>query len=197
MVLWLAQLSRLDCLACEVTVISCCTYIIGANGLRPFENIFKYFGLGGDVGDEMLLCIGSWIGSSRELHSMKSSPRLAECDALRLQLQLIGTGEIDLRNTPLSVELNLRATMLSSTDLKSSRKTVSDAHLKTRVNLQYGLMPLLVVSFAALTTTSMSRKAIENAMQSNMTPKRVLIPISTHKLNPYVFLIAATSLQVV
>lgn len=95
------------------------------------------------------------------------------------------------------VELNLRATISSRTDLKSSRKMVSDAHLNTSANLQYGLIPLLVVSLAALTTTSVTRKTIENAMQSNMMPKRVLIRIKAHSLKPYVFLIELTSFHVV
>jgi hypothetical protein len=128
---------------------------------------------------------------------MKSSPRWAECDRLRPPPSLCEERATDPR-CPLVVEmLNLRATISSRTDLKSSRKTVSDAHLKTRANLQYGLMPLLAEIFAALITMSVDRKTIENAMQSNMIPKRVLIRTSAHRLYPYVFLIAATSFQVV
>jgi hypothetical protein len=95
------------------------------------------------------------------------------------------------------MELNFCATMSSRTDLKSSRKIVSDAHLKTSARRQYGLIPLLGIVLWKLTTKSVTRNIIDSAIHVNMTPKRLLIHISVHTLNPYVFLIARTSFTVV
>jgi len=89
---------------------------------------------------------------------------------------------IERRRPESSPEVNLRATISSRTDLKSSRKMVSDAHLKTRANRQYGLMPLLAVTFAALTATSVSRKTMESIMHASMTPNLLLIPTRVQRL---------------
>jgi hypothetical protein len=168
-----------------VIVVSDCTCIFGTDVLLSCANGLRYFDFGGvDDKDEMLVWTGLLKGSSSEVHSIKWSPRVSECDRLRPLPSRSCERTADPRCTPLPAELNLRATMSSSTDLKSSRNMVSDAHLKTSANLQYGFMPLLAVSLAALTTTSVSRKAIDVTMQSIMMPNRVLIRINAHSLNP-------------
>jgi hypothetical protein len=98
---------------------------------------------------------------------------------------------------PSPEELNFLATISSRTDLKSSRNIVSDAHLNTSANRQYGFIPLFALSLAALMTTSVSKKTMDNAMQSNMIPKRLLICTSARSLKLYVFLIELTSFHVV
>ena len=89
------------------------------------------------------------------------------------------------------------ARMLSSTDLKSSRKIVSDAHLKTRAKRQYGLIPESELFRNALMTTSVRRNAIEINMHASMTPKRGLILIRWRTLNIYVLEMISISFQVV
>lgn len=142
----------------------------------------------------MVVCTVLSNGCSSALQSMNSSPRLVDRERL---WPLPPDPVIEPCCAVRGPELILRATMPSRIDLKSSRKMVSDAHLNTSANRQYGLMPLLAVTRAALTATSVSRKTIDKNMQSNMIPKRVLILTSAMMLYPYVFLIASMSLYVV
>jgi len=136
------------------------------------------------------------MGFSRVLHSMNSGPWEVERERERLWALRPGPA-MDPRCTTSFEELNLCATMSSRTCLKSSKKIVSDAHLKTSANRQYGLIPLLAVTLAALTAMSVTRKTMDNSIQSNMTPNLLLIRTKDHTLKLYVFPIASISFQVV
>jgi hypothetical protein len=140
-----------------------------------FENGERNFGRGMVLGGS--LYDGKGSGGSRVLHSMNSS--LREVERERLWGPLPG---IELRRIESPTELNLRATISSRTDLKSSRKIVSDAHLNTSANRQYGLIPLLAVTFAALTAMSVSRKTMDKIMHANMTPNLLFMPTRVQRL---------------
>lgn len=160
-----------------VTVVSCRTCIFGTCLLSRGLKGLRYFARPARSGEEM------WVTGP---HSRNSMPSRIDCFRPTL-----------LPRCTVPSPLNRRATMSSSTDLKSSKKIVSDAHLKTRANLQYGLIPEAAVTRKALTITSVRRKAIEVNMHTIITPKRVLILINVHNLKPYVFPIASISFHVV
>jgi hypothetical protein len=163
------QLSCLPDFTCEVVGVAWSTRILGGLVLFFRENRNRYFDFDTTecVDELMLERTGVFRGFSSEALSMKSSPRPTDPELLRLWREALAE--------------NLRAIILSRTDLKSSKKIVSLAHLNTRANLQYGLMPLLAVSFAALTTTSVSKNAIDMNMHNSMTPNRLFILIKVHR----------------